>query len=201
VFFVGQAVAQRASTLPYSLYSNTISDLGATSCGPAAYGTYHTDVCSPLSGVMNAAFIVTGLLTAAGAIGTWPAWPRRRLTTLGLLLLVLAGAGEVLVGLRPENISFVLHTVGTVFGLAGANLGLVFLGAVLWRPRRWTAVLTIAIGLVGLISFLTFNVVSSLGLGVGLEERLVGYPAVLWLMAAGIYLLWSDKTSGPPPTA
>ncbi len=40
VFFVVQIIAQAASSRPYSLATNLISDLGNTACGPA--------VCSPL---------------------------------------------------------------------------------------------------------------------------------------------------------
>lgn len=194
VFFVGQAVTQAATTVHYSLYSNAISDLGATSCGPATFGTYHANVCSPLSGVMNATFVVSGILTSAGALGTWPAWPRRRLVAIGLALLVLAGAGQVLVGLRPENTSIALHGVGALFGLAGANLGVLLLGAGLWRVRRQAAVLSMLVGVVGLISFFTFSS-QPFGLGVGLVERMAGYPVVIWMIVAGAFLLWWVRAS------
>src|SRR5947209_358560 len=128
VFFIGQAVAQAASTVPYSLWSNYISDLGNTGCGPFALGTYHTVVCTPLSGVMNATFVVSGLLTLAGAVGTRRAWPKRRLTAVGLVLLGLAGAGQVLVGFRPENVDITLHGVGALFGIGGGDLGVVLVG-------------------------------------------------------------------------
>lgn len=201
VFFVGQAVTQAATTVHYSLYSNTISDLGATSCGPVTFGTYHANVCSPLSGVMNATFVVSGLLVSAGALGTWPAWPRRRVTAAGLTLLVLAGLGQVLVGLRPENTSFALHVLGAFFGLAGANLGVLLLGAGLWGARRRAAVLSIAVGLVGLVSFFTFNSAPSFGLGVGLVERVSGYPMVIWMIVVGAFLLWSARSSERRPAA
>ena len=189
VFFVGEAVAQSASNVPYSLYHNTLSDLGSTACGPATFGTYHADVCSPLNVAMNATFVICGLLTAAGALGTWPAWPGRRVSAAGLVLLVLAGAGEVVVGLRPENISFVLHTVGATFALAGGNLGLLLLGAGLWRVRPWAGALTILVAVVGLAGVATFNNAPSFGLGVGLVERVAAYPLVLWLVVAGACLL------------
>lgn len=77
VFFVGQAVAQRATRTPYSLATNQISDLGSTRCGPVAVFAYHADVCSPLHGVMNGTFVATGLLALLGVVGTRRAWPRR----------------------------------------------------------------------------------------------------------------------------
>ena len=189
VFFVGQAVAQSASTVPYSLYGNTISDLGSTACGPVTFGMYHADVCSPLNAVMNATFVACGLLTAAGALGTWRAWPGRRVAPAGLVLLVLAGAVEVLVGLRPENADFVLHSVGAALALAGGNLGLLLLGIGLRRVRPRVAALTMLVGVVGLVGVITFTNAPRFDLGVGLVERLAAYPLVIWLVIAGACLL------------
>lgn len=129
VFFVGQAVAQAATTMPYSLATNEISDLGVTTCGPLRVFTYHATVCSPLHGVMNGAFIATGLLSLLGIIGSYHAWPRRRLTTGGLAVLALVGVGEILAGLAPENVNPGLHVAGALLGLLGANIGLLLLGA------------------------------------------------------------------------
>jgi hypothetical membrane protein len=196
---VGQAVAQAASRVPYSLSGNYISDLGSTACGPFTLGTYHANVCSPLHDVMNATFVVSGLLTLAGAVGTWRAWPRRRLSTVGLVLLVLAGAGEVLVGFRPENVDIALHGIGALFGIGGANVGVLLLGAAVWRAQRWIAILSLAVGTVGVVSFLLLGSAPSLGLGIGLVERLAGYPVVVWMVAIGGYLLWSAASSGRRP--
>jgi hypothetical membrane protein len=198
VFFIGQAVAQAASTVPYSLAGNYISDLGNTACGTFTQGAYRADVCSPLHGVMNATFVVTGLLMLGGAVGTRRAWPRRRLTTAGLVLLVLAGAGEVLAGFRPENVSLGLHAIGAVFGIAGANVGVLLLAIAVWRTAPWTAILSLVVGVLGLVSFLLFGSVPSVGLGTGLVERLAGYPVVVWMIVVGCFLLWSATWSDRP---
>lgn len=199
VFFVGQAIAQAASTAPYSLTGSTISDLGNTACGPFSFGAYHVVVCSPLHDVMNGTFIVSGLLTIAGAVLTRRAWPRRRLTTAGLALLVLAGAGQALVGFCPENEDLALHSVGAVFGIAAANLGLLLLGAGVWRTEpRWVAILSLAAGAVGLVCFGLQGAAPSLGLGIGLVERLAVYPIVLWMIAVGAYALRSARISVSP---
>ncbi|WP_338201541.1 DUF998 domain-containing protein [Candidatus Nephthysia bennettiae] len=198
VFFVGQAVAQAASTVPYSLAGNNISDLGNTACGTFTQGAYRADVCSPLHGVMNATFALTGLLMLSGAVGTRRAWPRRRLTTAGLVMLVLAGAGEVLVGFRPENVSLGFHALGAVFGIAGANVGVLLLAVAVWRTSPWTAILSLVVGVLGLVSFLLFVSAQSLGLGTGLVERLAGYPVVVWMIVVGCSLLWSGTWSDRP---
>jgi hypothetical protein len=198
VFFVGQAVAQAASTVPYSLAGNNISDLGNTACGTFTQGAYRADVCSPLHSVMNATFVLTGLLMLGGAVATRRAWPRRRLTTAGLVMLVLAGAGEVLVGFRPENVSLGLHALGAIFGIAGANVGVLLLAGAVWRTAPWTAILSLVVGVLGLVSFLLFVSAPSVGVGTGLVERLAGYPVVVWMIVIGCFLLWSTTWSDRP---
>ena len=59
----------------------------------------------------------------------------------------------------------------------------------MWRTRRRVAVLSLAVGAVGLVSFLLLGSAPSLGLGIGLVERLAGYPVVVWMIAIGGYLL------------
>jgi hypothetical protein len=66
---------------PYDLTTNSISDLGVTGCGdfqrPDGSVVY---ACSPRHALMNAVFVVVGVLTAAGALLTRGIWPRRQLT-------------------------------------------------------------------------------------------------------------------------
>src|SRR5258708_40175472 len=63
-FFVVQTVVAKAWTVPFSLGLNTISDLGATTCGIID----GRDVCSPLHLLMNVAIIVFGCLMASGSL-------------------------------------------------------------------------------------------------------------------------------------
>jgi hypothetical protein len=48
---------------------------------------------------MNTMFVVVGVLTSAGAVLTRGIWPRRRVTSVGVAIVVLAGVGGILVGL------------------------------------------------------------------------------------------------------
>jgi hypothetical membrane protein len=84
LYFIGQAVAQAAWRTPYSLIDNRVSDLGNTACGRTLANTY---LCSPLHTVMNTTFVLTGVLILVGLFLTRSIWPRRRLTTWGLILL------------------------------------------------------------------------------------------------------------------
>jgi hypothetical protein len=73
-FFAGQAVAQAAWRTPYSLLTNSISDLSNTACGSwppasvhlASLGLSATYVCSPRHSVMNVSFSATGVLILLG---------------------------------------------------------------------------------------------------------------------------------------
>ncbi|HEY6681513.1 MAG TPA: DUF998 domain-containing protein, partial [Propionibacteriaceae bacterium] len=96
LYFIGQIVAQSAWTTPYSLIDNRVSDLGSSACGRTLANTF---ICSPLHAVMNVTFVLTGALILVGLFLTRSIWPRRRLTAWGLVLLGVAGAGTILVGL------------------------------------------------------------------------------------------------------
>jgi hypothetical membrane protein len=87
-FFLVQSIAQMAWP-GYSVSRYDISALGVTECGPYSNGsgglTFYA--CSPLHAVMNAGFILLGVLTIAGVLLTRSIWPRRRLTSVGLTLV------------------------------------------------------------------------------------------------------------------
>jgi hypothetical membrane protein len=197
-FFVDQAVAQAASTRPYSLATNFISDLGSTACGPAVAGA-HADVCSPLHGLVNATFIVVGLLHTIGAITTRRAWGPRRLAVAGLAFLAIAGTGLTLAGLSPENVDLGLHTLGAVYGIVCLNVAMVLLGLVLLRPARELGVLALAAGVVGLVGFVLFT--NAPGLPAGITERVAVYPADVVVIVLGAFLLRSALSSAPPARA
>jgi len=89
-FFVAEAVAAAGFVGSYSFHRNYISDLGALSCGAG---------CSPLHPLMNASFVLQGVLIFAGAFVVWPLFPRGALSRLALGLVAASGLGVALVGL------------------------------------------------------------------------------------------------------
>jgi Protein of unknown function (DUF998) len=101
-YAIAQLVAASAWNPPYSWSNNYISDLGNTTCAmfavPHAGATY---VCSPLHPVMNSSFIIAGILTITGAALLNRLWPARQLTTIALVLWILAGLGKIVVGAVP----------------------------------------------------------------------------------------------------
>jgi hypothetical membrane protein len=84
VFFLAQFIAQVGWGRSYSLIRNEISDLGVTKSGIVHVGSYTAYANSPLHIVMNASFIITGLLMGAGLYLTRSMWPDRRLARWGL---------------------------------------------------------------------------------------------------------------------
>ena len=182
VFFVGQAIAQAASTRPYSLATNLISDLGTTACGPA--------VCSPLHGVMNVTFVLVGLCHGLGALATYRAWPRPRPGAVGVSILTIAGAGLIVAGLSPENVDPAGHDRGALVGLVCLNLALLVLGWSILSARRWLARLTYSAGIVGFVGLGLFLSGAS-GVPVGVAERLADYPGAVMVVVLGVGLLVS----------
>src|SRR5262245_29880110 len=85
------------------------------------------EVCSPLHAVMNAGFILLGVQIVPGAFLARGAWPRRRLTTSGLVLVSLGGPGGT-GPLPPPGPAYLTgaryptpRTVSRSFGLLGSR--------------------------------------------------------------------------------
>lgn len=183
-FFAAQAVAQSAWVGHYSLSENTISDLGATVRGIVRLGSYSAYVNSPLHVLMNASFVVTGLLMLLGMYFLRGAWPGKRRALWGAALFALAGIGKIVVGIFPKNINTTAHEVGSL-GIVFANIAIVLLGLALSGPRtRWLAGASLVLGGIGLVGLIMFAGGSHL---VGLAERLADYPVFVWMVWLGIH--------------
>lgn len=150
---------------------------------------------------MNASFILLGLMILSGVALGRSAFPPGWFSGAGLVLLSLAGAGIILVGLFPENENIALHRVGAAGHFVLGNLALAVLGIALAMGNELGAGLTQASGRTGLAIFSTVSGVVGLvatalfitdhylGLGIGGMERVAAYPLPLWLIVAGISFL------------
>jgi hypothetical membrane protein len=196
LYFIGQAVAQAAWRTPYSLIDNRVSDLGNTACGRTLANTY---LCSPLHTVMNTTFVLTGGLILVGLFLTRSIWPRRRLTTWGWILLGVAGAGTILVGLSPENVNLLFHLIGAL-NIPAGNAAMILLGLAIWRERiklAWFSVLSGAIGFLGLLVGPILVILT--GHGGGLAERIALYPLIIWLIVFGFAILSKKVRTSEDP--
>jgi hypothetical membrane protein len=168
---------------PYSLLRNPISDLGNTHCGIYA----HRQVCSPLHGLMNAAFIVLGVLMIVGAPLIYLEFRERFSATLGFGCMAIAGLGTVLVGLAPENVNITLHKIGASGPFLVGNVGLIILSWALDLPRHMRLYTRVS-GIVALVALVLLVLGAYLGLGEGGMERLTAYPQTFWLIIFGTYI-------------
>lgn len=188
-FFIAQFVAQLAAP-GYDIFRYDISLLGISRCDvfPVATSGSNDLVCSPFYLVFNIGIIVHGVLSIFGLWLTRHLWPTDRLTSLGLVLLALGGAGAMVVGAFPIDDHLLIHVVGAVFAIAAPGLGLLLLARSVWQSHptlaRWSA----AVGVVVLLSGLG-HALGGQPFGRGTMERLAVWPQTLWYFGVGAAML------------
>jgi hypothetical membrane protein len=187
-FFVSEAVAATGFVGAYSYRRNYISDLGALSCSAG---------CSPLHGLMNASFVLQGVLIFAGAFVVWPLFLRGALSQLALGLVAASGLGVALVGLAPEDSAPGWHYLGAAENLLFCNAGAALLGVALLREGeapRVVGLLSLGFGLIGLTGLAGLAVGHDFGLGLGGVERVAAYPFPLWIAGMGAWLIGGGQS-------
>jgi hypothetical membrane protein len=183
-YFAAEAAAVFGFRGGYSLRRNFISDLGAANCGAGAG-------CSPLHALMNASFVLQGVLIFAGAVLVWPLFPQGWLTRLALGLIAASGLGVAVVGLAPEDVAPGWHYFGAGENLLLSNAGPALLGLALLsesRASRAVGLVSLGSGLLGLAGLAALASGFDPGLGVGVIERIAAYPFPLWLAGMGLWL-------------
>jgi hypothetical membrane protein len=180
-FFVVEAIAA-TQYAGYSYSADVINDLGTAA--------------SPARLLMNASFVLQGLLIVAGAVLLRPAL-RGLGARIATVLLGVAGLGVLLVGVFPSDGNATLHAAGAVAHFVGGGLGLIAL-AYSVRPR--SEALGTALALLGLVAtaltvFFLTGVTQTLGDGG--TERLAAYPIPVGLAIAGL-ALWRLGAAAAP---
>ncbi len=191
-YLIAQSYVARAWNPPYDWFNDYISDLGNTACAMFAvpHGT-PAWVCSPRHATMNAAFVASGALLLAGTAALWRFWPAGTATRSGLILLTISACGKMLVGWVPENENITMHSIAA-FNIPAASLAILLICAAAVRERKALALIGFGAFLLGVVGT-TLSVAAQvagpdllLGLGAGGMERLAGYPADAWIVAAGL---------------
>jgi hypothetical membrane protein len=153
---------------------------------------------------MNISFISLGAIILLGSALIWRAFPAGWVRAFGFALLTLAGPGEVLVGLFPENVNITPHTIGAAAHFVSGNLGIVLLGIAIaathrqpWATHRqpWLAIFSIVAGSLGLLATALFVSGHYLGMGIGGIERIAAYPLPVWLIVAGVSVVRHEPTT------
>ncbi len=189
LYFVVQIIVAWVFIPSYSLVSNSISDLGETSCG--GYGS--PPICSPRWWLMDyAGFVLLGLIMVIGSALLYHEFtervPReRRAAMIGFGLMALAGLGSILVGFFPENENRTMHIIGAFLAIAIGNVAILVLGAVLTLPEsmRRSMLTFSSLALAALLCFASHRY---FGIGRGIMERLAAYPVTIWLITFGLYI-------------
>ncbi|MGX1307030.1 putative membrane protein [Amorphus suaedae] len=191
--FAVQIVAQGHAS-NYTMRDDDISALGIPFCGP------EIDTCSPLHALFNGGMILVGLLTIAGALLTWRAWPDTRLARAALVVLAGAGVGAILVGSATVATRPLVHAVGAVADFSFCGIGMVLMGLATWRRERGFAVFSVLCGLVVLATFGFYAGGIYLDLGRGGMERVAATSATLWFVVAGVRVFaHADPTANRRP--
>lgn len=200
LYVVVELLVAAAASASYNLRDDTISALGQLGCAPGHAGSV-VDVCSGAPVVLDAAFVVFGLLRAAGAVllspmvggGTWGA------AACGLW--VVSGASAAAVGLAPVDLAPGLHAAVALPVFVLQPLALIVSGVALGRsgatgPRvAWSG---LVVGAVTLLAAVAFSTRLGAGTGAGALERLTLWPAYPWLAVAagGLVAHRTRRTTG-----
>lgn len=180
VYLLAEIITAAAWTTPYSFARDSISSLGVTTCV--------TGSCSPAHEVMNAAFIILGVITILGALLLHHHIVNRTTKTWILGLAVIIAASTAATGLFPANDGTLIHWSAVLPGFVGRHVVLVLIAWHLRKTRRvvavWSAVCA-ATGVIGAVLMLA----NALHFGIG--ERLALYPLPAWMAVTGAAVLFA----------
>ncbi|MFY9717287.1 MAG: DUF998 domain-containing protein [Thermoplasmata archaeon] len=168
----------------YSLKGNYISDLGGAH--------------SPWALLFDASVIALGAIVIPSLLLVWSSFDAHPARAPGLLLLLIAAAGAIGVGVFPETTHALngnAHDYATDVAFVGAALGFLVLSFAMRRPERWrfSGWYTLVSGVVSLAATILFSFSIDLGIGPGGMERLIVAPVLLWMVVEGIHISWLHR--------
>lgn len=155
-------------------------------------------VFSKLAIIMNIDFIVTaiGFLVAYYFL-IFKMLKSKKYSLLYLITPVLFAVGSVLVGVYQGGVPSEdgLHGLGARLSFLGGNLTLIISGVSLFKNRKGYSIVSIILGLIGLISasFMNNALTNNLSEVVAIYERLTVYPITIWQLMTGLTFLKENK--------
>jgi len=160
---------------------------------------YHGAAISDLGVVAETALLFNALLVLVGSlnvVGGYLFYRSHRATWL-LVIFALAGVGAIGAGLLPLSTG-APHSLFALAGFVFFNLEALGTAAVVMGPLR---VISVAAGAIGL-AYVVVMVIGDGGnpavfgpIGHGGSERMIVYPAMLWLLALGGHLMAAHRES------
>ena len=148
--------------------------------------------------VMNIDFIVTGMgFLVAYYFLIFKMLKSKKYSLLYLITPVLFAVGSVLVGVYQGGVPSEdgLHGLGARLSFLGGNLTLIISGVSLFKNRKGYSIVSIILGLIGLISasFMNNALINNLTEVVAIYERLTVYPITIWQLMTGLTFLKENK--------
>lgn len=193
IYLLGEFIAAIGTGFPLGeVYSkNFISSLGVY---PYLVVDGVPNEFSKLALLMNIDFVVTGIgFLIAYYLLIFKKVRVRKLGTLLILTPLIFAIGSVFVGLYQGGVPSEdgLHGLGARLSFLGGNFTALFSGIALFKENKKYAVISILLGIIGLISagFMNNAINNSLSEFVAIYERMTVYPITLWQLMTGIVYL------------
>ncbi|UCF58778.1 MAG: DUF998 domain-containing protein [Candidatus Bathyarchaeota archaeon] len=164
-------IAAEALYPNYSTSENYISDLGV---GPSAL-------------IFNSSVFLLGVLAVSGVYFIQKAFSFR----LFSILAAIAGIGAMGVGLFPEDAGLI-HAVFSLIAFLFAGISAIASYRLEKPPISYVSIMLGAMSLVALVLFASDI---HLGLGKGGMERMIAYPALLWMVCFGGHLMSDNRNA------
>lgn len=188
-YFIIEYIVIRATTAPYSLFQQPMSDLGVTSCGTKTYELAAYEICSPLHLLMNWTFTLTGIVIFVGAVFLQQYWPNKRQSRIATVLFVIFGLSYTISGIFPADVNFLLHTFISLPGMFVQIPALILIGLVLRFKMPKLSIWTFFCAFLTTSSLILLFFQSIFNLPGGLLQRALYGSVWLWMITIGIVLL------------
>ena len=149
---------------------------------------------SKLAILMNIDFIATGVgFFIAYYLLVFEKLKIRRFGFLFIITPLVFAIGSVLVGLYQGGVPSEdgLHGLGARLSFLGGNFTALLSGVALFKENKKYAVVSILLGIIGLVSagFMNNAINNSLSEVVAIYERMTVYPITIWQLITGIVFL------------
>ena len=149
---------------------------------------------SKLAILMNIDFVATGIgFLIAYYLLIFEKVRVRKLGVLFILTPLIFAIGSVLVGLYQGGVPSEdgLHGLGARLSFLGGNFTALLSGIALFKENKKYAVVSILLGIIGLVSAVLMNnaINNNLSDVVAIYERMTVYPITMWQLITGIVFL------------
>lgn len=169
VLFFSTMIYSESNSPGYSAFSNLISELGV----------------GKTAGLFNSTAIITGFALVVLSYFFFKALKKLFFS----ILFAITGLGIAGVGLFPLTTGLP-HEVSAFAAFFGGGLTAVYSAKFFARKIAYVFAF---LGFFSLIALGLFALNLDFGLGIGLLERLIVYPFLIWAIIFGIALIWLNK--------